>query len=126
MSWTGVVPPPMFISPRLMAALKIEGVGQVEVGADGSWRVEDVSGATLEEGADLRCPSATDWRGPMCSLLSFLGAAGEAYGYAMRNPGSDPENPRLFSEQLSEWAYQNAEELFRAEFELSDPPVVDI
>jgi hypothetical protein len=116
----------MFISPRLMAALKIEGVGQVEVGADGSWRVEDVSGATLEEGADLHCPSATDWREPMCALLSFLGAAGEAYSYAMRNPGSDPENLRLFSEQLAEWAYHNGEELFRAEFELSDPPVVDI
>ncbi len=120
MSWAGAVPPPMFISPRLMAALKIEGVGQLEVGSGGSWCIQDVNGEVLEEGTDLHSPLATDWGEPMRALLSFLGAAGEAYGCAARNSSAEPENLALFNERVTEWAYQHSEELVLAEYGLTE------
>jgi len=46
----------------------------------------------------------------MESLLSFLGAAAEAYRYGMRG-GSKSENADLFPEHVMEWAYLNEDEL---------------
>lgn len=114
------VPQPMFISARLMAALKIDGVGQLEVGDRGRWRIEDAEGNLLEEGGDLRCPMADDWGQVMASLLSFLTAVAESYRYRMSHPDSDPENLDLFSEKVAEWAYMNDSELQMAEMELEE------
>ena len=110
-----LVPSPMFISGRLMAALKLEGVGQLEVSESGRWRIEDSTGAELDSGADLCCPCANDYGNIMASLLGFLGAAAEAYRY-----GPSSENFDLFSPAAMEWAYMNSEELFMAEYELEE------
>ena len=116
----------MFISSRLNAALRIEPAGQIEVGEGGSWVILDAAGKVIGEGDGLRCPLATSWRAPMLVLLGFLSAAAEAYGYALRNTGTHPENLDIFNEKVNEWAYENAEDLFLAEFELSAPPEVCI
>lgn len=54
------------------------------------------------------------------TVLSFLGAAAESYGHAMRNRVllADTENGTLFSLFLTEWAYQNADEIAVAAYEL--------
>ena len=107
-----LVPSPMFISGRLMAALQLEGIGLLEVSESGQWRIEDSTGAELDSGDDLRCPCANDYSDIMASLLGFLGAAAEAYHYG--------ENFDPFSPAAMEWAYMNSEELSMAEYELEE------
>ena len=110
-----LVPSPMFISGRLMAALQLEGIGLLEVSESGQWRIEDSTGAKLDSGDDLRCTCANDSSDIMASLLGFLGAAAEAYRY-----GPSSENFDLFSLAAMEWAYMNREELSMAEYELEE------
>ena len=55
-------------------------------------------------------------RGGLASLLSFLGAAAEAYGYTMRT-GRESDNAGLFPAEIAEWAYINADEISMAAFE---------
>jgi hypothetical protein len=46
----------------------------------------------------------------MESLLSFLTAAAESYGYTMRT-GRESDNSDLFPAFIVEWAYQNDSEI---------------
>jgi hypothetical protein len=66
-----------------------------------------VGGGTLQEG--LR------------SLLSFLGAAAESYGYEMRT-GRKGENSDIFPKWVSEWAYENDDDLSMLALELEEKP----
>ena len=72
---------------------------------------------------DLRsgCQGGDERQG-MESLLSFLGAAAESYGYTMRT-GRESDNSELFPAFIVEWAYQNADEISMAQYELETPPV---
>lgn len=53
------------------------------------------------------------------NLLAFLGAAGEAYNYKMRT-GEESDNGDLFPDWVSEWAYQNDDELSMIGIELRE------
>jgi hypothetical protein len=70
---------------------------------------------------DLRsgCQGGTEREG-MASLLSFLTAAAEAYGYTMRT-GRESDNSDLFPAFITEWAYQNADEISIASFDTDRP-----
>lgn len=46
----------------------------------------------------------------MESLLSFLGAAAESYGYSSRT-GRESDNADLFPAWVSEWAHANSDEI---------------
>jgi hypothetical protein len=63
------------------------------------------------EGNDIRSGvgAAPDVRDAMATLVSFLSAAAEAYGYSMRGYSSD--NATLFPQWIMEAAYQNSDEL---------------
>lgn len=78
----------------------------------------DHSGLDLKSGVGVSMEDADG----MESLLSFLTAAAESYRYAMTT-GRDGENSDLFPSEVVEWAYQHADELFVAEYELSEPSV---
>jgi hypothetical protein len=112
---------PLYISGRLMAALKIDGAGTLHLHAedrDGEGRVvyryliEDEQGTQLEEGRDLRSGvgAEVDYTSTMATLLSFLSAAAEA--------GQDGENSDLFSPAVREWAEQHSDEIAMAECDL--------
>lgn len=125
------VNPPMFISSRLMAAIRIdEGTetgGTVHLLHEGtdrdgrqsySWVVEAADGTELETGADLRSGvgDEPDYTSMMATLLSFLDAAAEAYRAGMDGRTSD--NADMFSPAVMEWAYMNSDELGVLSFEL--------
>lgn len=67
-----------------------------------------VGGGSLQEGLQ--------------ALLSFLGACGESYAYAMRNNGklADTDNGNLFPENVAEWCYINLDELAMVRCELEE------
>lgn len=57
------------------------------------------------------------------SLLSFLGAAAEAYRYRMGTGGvreSESGNESLFSPPVVEWAYMHSDELAMLQIELEE------
>jgi len=53
------------------------------------------------------------------SLLSFLAACGESYGYRQRT-GHEGENESLFPPNVAEWAYQNSDELGMLSIQLEE------
>lgn len=57
----------------------------------------------------------------LASLLSFLTAAAEAYAYTLRT-GRESDNADLFPPHVTEWAYQNSDELSMLQCELQDNP----
>jgi hypothetical protein len=61
------------------------------------------------------CQGGTE-RDGLESLLSFLGAAAESYGYTMRT-GRESDNAGLFPAHIVEWAYQHADEISMAAYE---------
>lgn len=61
----------------------------------------------------------------LASLLSFLGAAGEAYAYQMRT-GHESDNADLFPAPVMEWAHQYSDELgmLACEIEEAETPII--
>ena len=121
---------PMYISARLMAAVRVEDAhGRSEINIEPTrrdkegrvvWRVVIVNddGQEIYDAAELRSGvgSDVDARDMMRSLLGFLTAAAEAY----RSPYPDSENRDLFPETVMEWAYHYDSELQMLEFDLSE------
>lgn len=74
-----------------------------------------VGGGSLQEGLQ--------------ALLSFLGACGESYAYAMRHNGklADTDNGNLFPADVAEWSYINSDELaiIRCELEETENAIVE-
>ena len=70
------------------------------------------------QGRDLKsgCQGGTE-RDGLASLLSFLTAAAEAYGYTMRT-GRESDNGDLFPPKIMEWAYLNDSEISLAAYEM--------
>lgn len=121
---------PLVIAPNLQAGIRL-GKSWVTVGyskrpgSEGRTRYRweiifpdntDASGDDLQSGRQ-----GGDLREGMESLLSFLAACGESYGWEMRNPGMKSENADLFPAPVPEWCYQNDSELSCAYCDLSDP-----
>ena|GEM_PF-6391232 len=57
------------------------------------------------------------------SLLSFLGAAGEAYEFEKRT-GCASDNTDLFPAWVNEWAYQNSDEIGMLLYEMEEGETV--
>lgn len=83
------------------------------------WTVKLDSGRKFT-GDDLQsgCQGG-DCRNGLESLLSFLGACGEALNYSDRS-GHESENADLFERELAEWCAANTDELGMAEYELTE------
>lgn len=126
--------PPFIITPRLMAGVQIGGafisVGGGPRNAEG--RIVygvfiDLPDGSEHEITDLRsgCGGGDIQRG-MGDLLAFLGAAAESYGYRMRT-GRQGENEHLFPAKVTEWAYQNSDEIsmLQMEIEESEKPLIE-
>jgi len=112
-----------------MATYEIAGAGTLITASAGrdserrtvfAWSVVDTDGTIVGQGAlgsgdEMRSgidqdPSEDEM---ISTLASFLGAAAESYGHAMRNrtPLEDTENGTLFGPEVTEWAYLNSDEL---------------
>lgn len=85
------------------------------------WQVDlpgNVTGAT-----DLHGPATRGNPGPrsmLTTLLAFLGAAAESYGYDMRHGPGSSENGDLFPPAVTEWAYMHDDELTMLASELDE------
>lgn len=122
--------PPLFISSRLMAAVRVGDAGGTihiephqrnqEDRAVWHYVIEDSDGTVLDDGTDLRSGAGADFdaRKMMGTLLGFLGAAAESYRYMMS--GQTSENDDLFPPDVTEWAYQHDDELAGLALELDD------
>jgi hypothetical protein len=122
----------MFISSRLMAAVRVADTGAVlhiaPVGRDTDchviWRcvVEDSTGHVLDDTTGLRSPvdEDPDPTVAMRNLLGFLGAAADAYRHTLN--GQHTDNTDLFPPDVCEWAYEHDDEIAALALELTDPP----
>ena len=119
---------PMFIGSRLMAAVKVADGGTIHIepsrteGLHTVWHyvIETAEHGTHED-SDLRSPiEDSDIHKAMSSLLSFLGAAAEAYRHEMRT-SRETENSDMFPDAINEWAYLYDTELFELQEALADP-----
>lgn len=117
---------PLYISSRLMAALRLEDGSQLHVGAldrDGEgrvryeWIIDGPNGRMVATDTDLRsgCGAAIDYTDTMRSLLTFLSACAESLSY-----GPDGENSDLFPENAHAWIIDHAEELEVLEYDLRE------
>lgn len=120
--------PPFIITPRIMAGLKI-GDGIISMGA-GPRNEEGrtVYGCFIDLPAgefelnDLRsgCQGG-DLQTGFGSLLVFLGAAADSYRYRGLDWDkiTEDDNASIFPRPVTEWAYQNENEICMLEYELS-------
>jgi hypothetical protein len=122
-----ILQPPFKISARLLPALQI-GSAWVQLeyspiaGAAGRtryrWTIDfdgqEFSGDDLQSG----CGNGSLQSG-FESLLSFLGAAGEAYAYRLRT-NREAENEDLFPPAVVEWAHQNSDEICMAKLTVQE------
>ena len=126
---------PFVITPRLEPGLKIDkvfisirysnrrgegGRTRYHYSIDGIGR-KSYTGDDLQSGA-----GGGGLQDGLETLLSFLEAAAESYGYRMRT-GRAGENEDLFQPKVVEWAYQNSDEIsmLRTEIEESKNLIVE-
>ncbi len=128
------ISPPCIITSRLMAGIKI-GNGTISI--DYSKRRADENRIRYQYYIDIPdCPEftaddiqsgnpvANSPRGlqqGLESILAFLGACAESYGYKLRT-GREGENLDLFPQHIAEWAYQYSDEISIAQLELEETP----
>jgi hypothetical protein len=113
----------------MVASIVIDGI-EIAVGAEGLDREGrtvfgySISGEGVDHhGHDLKSgcgSSGREDRDGLASLLSFLGAAAEAYAYFDRT-GFKSDNEGLFPQEIAEWAYQHADEISMAAYEYENP-----
>lgn len=60
----------------------------------------------------------------LVSLLSFMSACGESYGYSIRKgiPLDESENGDLFPADVAKWCYMNQDELVMLSMEIEENP----
>lgn len=126
------VTPPMFISSRLMAALKIDGAGEVHLEADQrtidnrvNYRtvIVDAEGRELYDGRGISSGvgNSVDYTAAMETTLSFLEHDGDLYRSCMGDWASaDEDSKPLWNEAVAEWAYQHDMEISSARLDLED------
>ena len=119
---------PFEITPRLMAGMRIGdawlSIGYAGQSSDGRTQYEyfvDLPCGTECHAADLR--SGVGQRPGLqemfCTLLSFLGAAGEVVRY-VEQTGRESENADLFPTAVGQWAAQNLDEISSMQFDLEE------
>lgn len=127
-----VVESPMFISSRLMAALKIEDIGTIHVHAGDSdggrvaynCIIEDADGNVLYDGDGIRSGvgSAVDYARAMATTLHFISHDADLYRLCMGDwATADEDHQPGFNEAVAEWAYQHDGDLFSLEAHELDP-----
>lgn len=119
---------PFEISARLLPAVKI-GDSHISIKFDGSTREGRtrfkyyIDSQTFEHSAsDLKsgCQGGSLESG-MESLLSFLEAAAESYRYRGCVYTGDPDdNSSLFPKEVTEWAYQNSDQIGMVRLEIEE------
>ena len=130
------VKPPCVITSRLRCGVRI-GLSEISIAFDGYsddgrsvyqyWLDLDLDGKRIEYWADdinSGVGGGTLQQG-LESLLSFLSACGESYGYAMRKNGKlidDDGNATLFPADVAEWCYINSDELAMIACKLEETP----
>ena len=118
-----ILHPPFSIGSRLLPSLTVgDGTLSLEqVGRDRfgrgvyRWYVDILAGEF--SAADLVGPGGL--QAVFGSLLAFLGAAAESYGYSQRS-GQQGENSDLFPPAVVEWAYQHSDELSMLQCEIEE------
>jgi len=119
---------PFLISPRLLPGVKVgDAFISIEIErVTNSGRLVYryyIDGPGFEHtGNDLKSGVGNgDLQSGMESLLSFLCAAAESYGYLGCKYSDDPDdNCSLFPEKVTEWAYQNSDEISSLQCELEE------
>lgn len=125
------VPAPLFISSRLMAAVRVEGAGVIHLHAvdrDEEGRVvyryvvEDTTGKVVMRGDDYHSGALAliDYRTAMATLIDFLQADGEHYRYG-HNMGTEQQCTELDGRcdlKRLEWCYQHDSQLAAARWEI--------
>ena len=116
---------PFVITPRLLPGVRIGGAWvQLErtrdVGAYGKpvhrWTI-DLPDGSEHTGEDL-C-GREGLQGMFGSLLAFLGACADGYGYTLRT-GRESESVALFPSAVAEWAYQHSDEIDSLRVEIEE------
>lgn len=118
--------PPTMITARLLPGVQI-GDGFISVQPLGYrdpngrmvWRyyIDLPKGEYAAQ--DLKTHEGT--QGTLATLLTFLSAAAESYGYRQRT-GQRAENEDLFPDAIVAWAHQNSDEISMLAFELEETP----
>lgn len=124
--------PPFCITSRLLAGVRI---GQTEISIEIGKETNDgriryryhLDGPGIEHtGDDLKSGvGGGSLVQGMASLLSFLGAAAESYRYCRMDwdkIGED-DNASLFPREVTEWAYQNDDEISMLQLEIEESEV---
>jgi hypothetical protein len=127
---------PFIITARLMAGVRVGG-GFISIGpgprnSEGRTRYAvfiDLPDGTEHEVTDLKsgCGGGDLVEG-MVSLLCFLGAAAGSYRYrGCKYTGDPDDNSSLFPQPVTEWAYQNSDEIdmLRIEIEESKTTLIE-
>lgn len=121
---------PLFISSRLLPAVKVAGAEialEFLPGRACRWFVDLPSGEEFS-GADFRRPAccAGDTAENACdaafeAFLSFMSAAGESFNYAERRgeDGMSGENSDLFPRPVTEFCAANSDEIAGMQWEFS-------
>lgn len=118
---------PFIITPRLLPGVHI-GKAFISIEYDGGtsdgrirYRYHiDLPDGSEHTGNDLKSGVGSgNLQSGMESLLSFLAACGESYGFSKRT-GREGENTDLFPPAVAEWAYQNSDELATLEIEIQE------
>lgn len=120
--------PPIVITPRLLPGVKIgDSFVSIEYsrrpGREGRTRYHYyIDGPGLDfDGDDLQSGAGGgSLQEGFGSLMSFLGAAADAYRAGMR--GRESENADLFPSAVNEWAYQNDSEIQALQMDLEENP----
>jgi len=105
------------------SSVSVEFTGDYDAYGASIWQEQIATPAMAHTASDLRGPATKINPGPramLASSLSFLGACGESYAHAMRNPDSEPENLDLYPREIAEWAYMNSDELAILSMELEE------
>ena len=84
------------------------------------YKITDEAAGIDHEGTDLRLGASERPENTKAeeTLMSLLGAAGEAYVTELEG-GIDSENLDIFDDRFNEWAYQMSAEIGMAQIELS-------
>ena len=87
---------------------------------DGGFDTERLDNGHTYTARDLKsgCQGGSEQDG-MESLLSFLGAAAEAYYYTLLT-GRKPDNGDLFPDFVVQWAYFNSDEISMVVYEMEN------
>lgn len=119
---------PFLITSRLMAGVK---VGEAYISLGYSQRTDE---GRMNYGCYIDLPDGREFevtdlnsgvggggiQEGMTSLLSFLSAAADSYGFEQRNPGTKGECTDLFPLPVVEWAYENSDEISSLEHEIEE------